>query len=101
MDTSQCDMDAGQQIPSRFPEDYYPVIGMSVHSCIEHYNNTLAAGEWEVAEIATQVTAVKERWYAQLTAQGIKAFDGAKALIVEAKMLGVAIAVGSSGVARP
>lgn len=88
---------AGVDVPHKFPEDYYPVIGMSVASCIDYYNRACAAGAWDVDVVAAKVLAVKEGHYKELTAQGIEAFKGARALVLEARALGMRVGVGSSG----
>lgn len=89
---------AGCEIPGNFPEDYYPVIGMTVASCVQYYNSTVGGGTWDVDVVTRKVLAAKEGLYEKLAADGIQAFAGARALILEAKSLGISIGVGSSGV---
>ena len=74
------------------------MFGMSVRSCVEYYNRTAAEGAWDIAAVAEAVQKAKEELYQQLTATGIDAFGGAKALILEARSLGIVVGVGSSGV---
>eukprot|EP00892_Ulva_mutabilis_P004666 jgi/Ulvmu1/2571/UM014_0022.1 len=87
----------GVDIPGSFPEDYYPVIGMDVASCIEHYNCTCGPGLWNVADVAERVAAVKGRHYEALTAAGIAAMPGVHAVVKELDSLGIRYAIGSSG----
>lgn len=70
---------------------------MSVASCVEHYNDVVGCGEWDVLAVSEAVQEAKEAHYQELTADGISAFPGARALILEALSLGIAVGVGSSG----
>lgn len=88
---------AGVAIPGAFPEDYHPVIGMDVKSCVEHYNRTCGPGSWDVADVEHRVAAVKERCYRELTAGGIEAMAGVRAVVKELESLGIRYAIGSSG----
>lgn len=70
---------------------------MDVRSGIAYYNTTVGGGVWDVDAVAAQVLQVKEGHYRELTAAGIAAFSGVRALAVHARTLGIAIGVGSSG----
>jgi hypothetical protein len=70
---------------------------MSVRSCVEYYNRNVGNMALDVDAVAAEVQAAKEPLYQELTAGGISACDGARPLILEAKSVGVAIGVGSSG----
>jgi beta-phosphoglucomutase-like phosphatase (HAD superfamily) len=71
---------------------------MTVASCVQYYNDTVGGGTWDVQVVTRKVLAAKDELYEKLTAEGIQAFAGARALILEAKSLGISIGVGSSGV---
>jgi beta-phosphoglucomutase-like phosphatase (HAD superfamily) len=92
-------MHAGVDVPNTFPNGYEPVFGMSVKSCVEYYNGTVGYGTWDIESVARRAQLEKETIYQELTADGIQAFSGARALLLEARSLGVSVAVGSSGVA--
>lgn len=89
---------AGVSVPATFPEDFYPVIGMSVLSCVEYYNRTHGPGTWDAADVARRVGAAKEGHYQELTAAGIAAMQGVHAMVKELQSLGVRFAIASSGV---
>ena len=91
---------AGVAIPGNFPDDYVPVFGMSVAGAVAHYAGTIAP-EWDVADVAARVQAVKEGHFHELTEPGLDAFSGIRALILEARSLGMVVGIGSSGVCKP
>ena len=84
-------------MPGKFPEDFYPVIGMSVLSCVEYYDRTHGPGTWDAADVARRVGAVKEGHYQELTAAGIAAMQGVQAMVRELESLGVRFGIASSG----
>lgn len=77
--------------------DYYPVIGMSVKSCVEYYNREYGSGAWDIANVAKRVGTVKEGHYLELTAAGIAAMDGVQAVVKELESLGIQFGIASSG----
>ncbi|KAI3431699.1 hypothetical protein D9Q98_004744 [Chlorella vulgaris] len=88
----------GFDIPHAFPEDFQPVFGMDVQSCVEYYQQRFERPDWgEAAFVAAEVTAAKEGLYAELTAGGIAAFPGVSQLVAQARSLGWGVAVASSG----
>ena len=87
-------------VPHSFPEDFQPVFGMDVRSCIEHYAARFATEHtWgtDIESTAARVSAAKEGLYEKLTADGVIAFSGVKELIKTARDLGMGVAVASSG----
>ncbi|KAL6760314.1 hypothetical protein V8C86DRAFT_2556866 [Haematococcus lacustris] len=68
----------GFDIPHSFPNDFYPVFGMDVRSCLEHYREVHGRLEWaDLPALTLAVTAAKEEHYQQLTDEaGISAFEG-------------------------
>lgn len=97
MSAASCCSSAGVQVPCQFPEDFQPVFGMSVQSCVDYYNGTAGPGDWDIGTVAAEVQEVKGRLYHELTAGGIQAFSGARALIMEARSLGMTVGLASSG----
>lgn len=109
----------GLDIPHKFPDDFRPVFGMDVKSCIEYYyethkehngwldpkfNVTNSDGDRERKEhtpdinsIATEVSLRKEHIYRRLTSNGVDAFPGVSELIKKCYELGIKVAVASSG----
>ncbi|CAG9460130.1 unnamed protein product [Pedinophyceae sp. YPF-701] len=88
----------GSDIPHKFPEDYYPVFGMDVRSCVEFYKAQRPENaSWDVDGVASAVAAAKEGIYEELTSGGITAWDGAREVVEAALRAGVPVAVGSSG----
>ena len=88
---------ASPTLPSHF-QDFYPVFGMDVRSCLEYYKVAHSRTDWGrggggggnastgeegkgegLGGLAFRVQAAKEVIYKELTAQcGIKAFEGAR-----------------------
>ncbi|KAG2490222.1 hypothetical protein HYH03_011347 [Edaphochlamys debaryana] len=88
----------GFDIPHAFPDDYVEVFGMDVRSCVAHYQQKFGKSEWgDPADVAPRVQAAKEGHYKELTAGGIRAFDGAKRLLRRALDAGIVVGVASSG----
>ncbi|KAG2441137.1 hypothetical protein HXX76_003989 [Chlamydomonas incerta] len=88
----------GFDIPHTFPGDYTEVFGMDVRSCVGHYRAKFGRSDWESPEaLAPRVQAAKELHYRELTAGGIRAFDGAEALLRRAVAAGMKVGVASSG----
>ena len=94
----------GFSIPHHFPDDYRPVFGMNVQSCIEHYakiysnSNAWPTSKEGLEQLAATVAATKEGIYRQLTQEmGISAFPGVKGLVEEARGRGLVVAIASSG----
>ncbi|KAG1663132.1 hypothetical protein FOA52_000654 [Chlamydomonas sp. UWO 241] len=87
----------GFDIPHDFPTDFYPVFGMDVRGCVEHYAGAHGKTEWDVEEVARQVLAAKDGIYKELTAGGIEAFSGASDVIMAAQAMGLSVGIASSG----
>ncbi|GAX84563.1 hypothetical protein CEUSTIGMA_g11984.t1 [Chlamydomonas eustigma] len=91
-------MVTGVEIPHSFPQDFYPVFGMDVRSCIQYYKEVCSRTDWvHITDIVLKVSLAKEGIYKELTAKGIQAFDCAKDLISLVRELGWGIALASSG----
>ncbi|KXZ47886.1 hypothetical protein GPECTOR_32g499 [Gonium pectorale] len=87
----------GFDIPHAFPGDYVPVFGMDVRSCVAYYREHFNRTDWDSPEaLAPRVQAAKEGHYRELTAGGIRAFDGAEQLIRRALAAGMQVGVASS-----
>lgn len=71
---------------------------MSVAGAVGHYAKTIAP-EWDVEDVAARVQTVKEGHFHELTEPGLAAFGGIRALILEARSLGMVVGIGSSGAA--
>jgi len=89
-------------IPHEFPQDFRPVFGMDVYSCVEYYAARFATeytwGDQRDLEIlATKVLAAKEEIYKELTKEGVKAFSGVKELVNQARALQMDVGIASSG----
>lgn len=89
-------------IPHEFPQDFRPIFGMDVYSCVEYYAARFATehdwgdqGDLEV--LAKQVSAAKEGMYKELTKEGVKPFSGVKELVNKARALQMGVAIASSG----
>ena len=90
----------GFDIPHLFPEDFVPVFGMDVRSCIQYYSQTYS--EMNVTDVSPDlvrnVTESKERHYTNLTStNGISAFPGVKPLLEELSKRHIPTAIASSG----
>ncbi len=91
-------------IPHEFPQDFRPVFGMDVYSCVEYYSKRFASEHnWgdgtpeSLKELAKQVSDAKEGIYKELTKEGITAFSGVFELVNQAKTLNMGVAIASSG----
>uniref|UniRef100_A0A1D2A9A3 protein-tyrosine-phosphatase n=1 Tax=Auxenochlorella protothecoides TaxID=3075 RepID=A0A1D2A9A3_AUXPR len=90
----------GIDVPHSFPEDYFPVFGMDLRTCLEYYHATYPAignqgvsvDDWYPA-----LSVAKEDLFNSLTAGGIAAFPGIKELIAAARGAGLGVAIASSG----
>lgn len=90
----------GFDIPHSFPEDFQPVFGMDVRSCVEYYRLRFnKTGEWgeDDATLAAKVSDTKEGIYREMTQGGVQAFEGVRELVQSARALGMGVAVASSG----
>lgn len=88
----------GFDIPHSFPDDFEPVFGMDVESCVRFYQGRHAREDWgDASELAGRVSEAKEGIYRRLTSGGIAAFEGVAALVQQARSLGMGVAVASSG----
>ncbi|KAH7625022.1 hypothetical protein Ndes2526B_g00398 [Nannochloris sp. 'desiccata'] len=89
-------------IPHEFPQDFRPVFGMDVYSCVEYYAARFASEHtWgdqrDLEVLATQVSATKEGIYKELTKEGVTPFSGVKELVDKARALQMGVAIASSG----
>lgn len=85
----------GFDIPHSFPEDFVPVFGMDVESCLEYYMKTYplsenpfrsavpASGGW-MKELAHKVSVAKKPQYESITSGGIDPIEGAMSLMKNA-----------------
>ncbi|GAB4823746.1 hypothetical protein N2152v2_010792 [Parachlorella kessleri] len=88
----------GFDIPHSFPQDYQPVFGMDVETCVRYYKDRFQLHSWgDPVVLAAEVSAVKEGMYKRLTDGGVPAFQGAAELIRLAYRLGLGVAIASSG----
>jgi len=94
----------GASFPHRFPEDFLALFGSDVKGSLErlvelgHLPEPAGLDEDAREVLAARVAAAKERSFARrLGRSGLEAFDGVKAIVGQAKRLGVRVGIGSSG----
>ena len=94
----------GASFPHRFPEDFLTLFGSDVKGSLEklvelgHLPEPAGLDEDAREALAARVAAAKERYFARrLKRSGLEAFDGVKAIVGQAKRLGVRVGIGSSG----
>ena len=73
----------GFDIPHKFPDDFRPLFGMDVRSCVEYYRAKFQKTDWvdDDETLAAKVSATKEGIYKDLTSKGVVAFPGVKDLV--------------------
>lgn len=85
----------GFDIPHAFPEDFVPVFGMDVKSCLEYYMKTFTSAQEQfrssvhdsedwMQELADMVALAKRPHYESITSQGIDPIKGARNLMENA-----------------
>ena len=94
----------GASFPHRFPEDFLALFGSDVKGSLErlvelgHLPEPAGLDEDARGALAARVVAAKEHAFARrLRRSGLEAFDGVKAIVGQAKRLGVRMGIGSSG----
>mmetsp|Transcript_27352 Transcript_27352/g.68631 ORF Transcript_27352/g.68631 Transcript_27352/m.68631 type:complete len:173 (-) Transcript_27352:603-1121(-) len=86
----------GLDIPHKYPHDYYPVFGFSVHSCLEYYKERFGK-DWDVEAILEKVVEEKEAEYQRLAKGRLQTFPGFAEFLARARDAGCSFGIGSSG----